>query len=74
MSLGARILLAPMEGLLDHTLLVFTSDHGEWLGDHGLMLKGPMHYEGVLRVGLLVQGPGVPAGRYGELLDTARPR
>jgi arylsulfatase A-like enzyme len=51
------------EGLLDHTLLVFTSDHGEWLGDHGLMLKGPMHYEGVLRVGLLVQGPGVPAGR-----------
>lgn len=51
------------EGLLDHTLVVFTSDHGEWLGDHGLMLKGPMHYEGVLRVGLLVQGPAVPSGR-----------
>jgi arylsulfatase A-like enzyme len=51
------------EGLLDHTLLVFTSDHGEWLGDHGLMLKGPMHYEGVMRVGLLAEGPGVPAGR-----------
>ncbi|MEZ5630455.1 MAG: hypothetical protein R3F09_07075 [Burkholderiaceae bacterium] len=38
-------------------------DHGEWLGDHGLMLKGPMFYEGLLRVGLLAQGPGVPAGR-----------
>ncbi|WP_310564679.1 sulfatase-like hydrolase/transferase [Hydrogenophaga sp.] len=51
------------EGLLEHTLVVFTSDHGEWLGDHGLVLKGPMFYEGLMRVGLLVQGPGVPAGR-----------
>ncbi|TFY98674.1 sulfatase [Ramlibacter rhizophilus] len=45
------------------TLVVFTSDHGEWLGDHGLMLKGPMFYEGLLRVGLVVRGPGVGAGR-----------
>lgn len=51
------------EALLEHTLVVFTSDHGEWLGDHGLVLKGPMFYEGLMRVGLLVQGPGVPAGR-----------
>lgn len=51
------------EGLDDNTLVVFTSDHGEWLGDHGLMLKGPMLYEGVMRVGLLVQGPGVLAGQ-----------
>ncbi len=45
------------------TLVVFTSDHGEWLGDHGLILKGPMFYEGLLRVGLIVRGPGVPAGK-----------
>jgi len=50
-------------GLAENTLVVFTSDHGEWLGDHGLMLKGPMFYEGLLRVGLIVRGPGVPAGR-----------
>ncbi|MCW5610373.1 MAG: sulfatase-like hydrolase/transferase [Rubrivivax sp.] len=50
-------------GLLDETLLLFTSDHGDWLGDHGLVLKGPMHYDGLLRVGLLARGPGVPAGR-----------
>ena len=47
------------EGLARNTLVVFTSDHGEWLGDHGLMLKGPMHYEGLLRVGLIARGPGV---------------
>jgi arylsulfatase A-like enzyme len=51
------------EGLADNTLVVFTSDHGEWLGDHGLMLKGPMFYEGLLRVGLIVRGPAVPAGK-----------
>jgi arylsulfatase A-like enzyme len=45
------------------TIVVFTSDHGDWLGDHGLILKGPMHYEGLLRVALLVSGPGVPAGK-----------
>lgn len=49
-------------GLARDTLVLFTSDHGEWLGDHGLMLKGPMFYEGLLRVGLLARGPGIRAG------------
>jgi arylsulfatase A-like enzyme len=51
------------EGLDDDTIIVFTSDHGDWLGEHGLVLKGPMLYESLLRVALLVRGPGVPAGR-----------
>jgi arylsulfatase A-like enzyme len=56
-----RILLALDEfGLADNTIAVVTSDHGDWLGDHGLILKGPMHYEGLLRVGCIVRGPGVP--------------
>jgi arylsulfatase A-like enzyme len=50
-------------GLADDTLVVFTSDHGEWLGDHGLVLKGPMFYEGLLRVGMVMRGAGIPAGR-----------
>ncbi|RZS84223.1 sulfatase-like hydrolase/transferase [Pigmentiphaga kullae] len=50
-------------GLDDNTLVVFTSDHGEWLGDHGLMLKGPMAYDGVLRVAMVATGPGVVAGQ-----------
>ena len=48
-------------GLADRTLIVYSTDHGDWLGDHGLLLKGPMAYEGLLRVALLVEGPGVPA-------------
>ncbi len=50
-------------GLAGNTIVVFTSDHGDWLGDHGLILKGPMHYDGVLRVGCVMRGPGVPAGK-----------
>ncbi|MEO1307574.1 MAG: sulfatase/phosphatase domain-containing protein [Pseudomonadota bacterium] len=49
--------------LAEHTIVVYTSDHGDWLGDHGLLLKGPMMYEGLLRVGCLFKGPGIPAGK-----------
>jgi arylsulfatase A-like enzyme len=49
--------------LSEDTLVVYSTDHGDWLGDHGLILKGPMAYEGLLRVGLLLQGPGVPKGK-----------
>jgi len=52
--------------LKDDTYVIFTSDHGEWLGDHGLMFKGPMLYEGLVRVGLIVTGPTVPAGQVIE--------
>ncbi|MGH3749244.1 MAG: sulfatase family protein, partial [Micromonosporaceae bacterium] len=60
-----RILAALDEqGLAENTLVIFTSDHGEMLGDHQLMLKGPMMYECAVRVPLLMRWPGVlPAGR-----------
>ncbi|HZX06105.1 sulfatase-like hydrolase/transferase [Kribbella sp.] len=51
------------EGLADDTLVVFTSDHGEMLGDHELMLKGPMMYEQAVRVPLILRlPPTIPAG------------
>jgi hypothetical protein len=50
-------------GLAENTLVVYSTDHGDWLGDHGLILKGPMAYEGLLRVGLLMRGPGIPRGK-----------
>lgn len=50
-------------GLADDTLVVFTSDHGEMLGDHQLMLKGPMMYDCAVRVPLVLRWPaGLPAG------------
>jgi arylsulfatase A-like enzyme len=45
------------------TLVVYTTDHGELLGNHGLYLKHPIPYEDLLRVGMVVRGPGVLAGQ-----------
>lgn len=49
-------------GLAENTLVIFTSDHGEMLGDHGLHSKS-MFYEGAVHVPLLMRFPGrIPEG------------
>ncbi|MEO1273417.1 MAG: sulfatase/phosphatase domain-containing protein, partial [Myxococcota bacterium] len=48
-------------GQREQTLVLFMSDHGELLGDHGLYLKGPYFYEPSIRVPLIVSWPGVIA-------------
>lgn len=59
-----RIMLALEENGLDRdTIVIYSTDHGDWLGDHGLILKGPIHYEGLLRIGCIMSGPGVPRGK-----------
>lgn len=51
-------------GLAGDTIVVFTSDHGELLFDHGLLGKGPFPYEGLIRVPWIWRWPGhLPAGR-----------
>jgi len=68
------LILAALErrGMLDNTYVVFSSDHGEMLGDHGLYTKS-VAYEASLRVPLLVAGPGIEGGRVAdtsvELID-----
>lgn len=63
-------------GQLDNTIVIFMSDHGELLGDHGVYLKGPHFYEPSVHVPLIVSWPGrfkqgvrVPA--LVELIDIA---
>ena len=52
-------------GLADNTIVVFTSEHGEMLGDHRLMSK-MVTYEESIRVPLLLAGPGLPARRVAK--------
>lgn len=48
---------------LDHdTVVVFTSDHGDAIGDHGLLMKGPWHYDKVVRTPMIMAGPGIRMG------------
>ena len=61
-------------GQLDNTVIVFTSDHGEGLGDHGLIQKGCRFYEGLVRVPLIFRCPqrfeqGLQSAALVELLD-----
>lgn len=50
-------------GLAGETVVLFTSDHGDMLGDHGLAYKGSWHYDACIRVPFIAAGAGVAAGR-----------
>ena len=49
-------------GELDDTLLVFTSDNGYFLGEHGIRQGKTLPYEPALNTPLLMRGPGIPSG------------
>ncbi|MBX2879706.1 MAG: sulfatase-like hydrolase/transferase [Granulosicoccus sp.] len=44
-------------GLADNTIIIFTTDHGDYMGDHGLMLKLLLHYQGLIRVPFIWHDP-----------------
>jgi len=55
----ARIVQALRDtGQLENTIVVYMSDHGEMLGDHGLILKGCRFFDGLVRVPLVMSWPG----------------
>lgn len=44
-------------GLSDNTVVIFTSDHGDYMGDHGLMLKLLLHFQSIIRVPFIWNDP-----------------
>lgn len=58
-QLGRVLDCLDRRGLTQETLVIFTSDHGELLGDHGLWMKGPFHYEQLVRVPFIARLPRV---------------
>ena len=56
-QLGKIIQALKEEGIYDDTLIVYTSDHGDMLGDHGLYAKGAIFYEDGVNVPLIVKYP-----------------
>jgi arylsulfatase A-like enzyme len=58
-------------GLAEDTLVLFTTDHGHFLGQHGLIAKGPFHFEDMIRIPMLVRWPGqAPEGVVSEALQS----
>lgn len=65
-------LMADLEarGVLDDTIVVLTSDHGEQFGEHGLYLHNFSVYQPLVHVPLVLWGPGVAAGRTPDAVST----
>ena len=75
-EVGRMLAALDETGQREETIVVFMSDHGELLGDHGLYLKGPHFYDASVHVPLVVSWPGrIPAGLRStalvELVDLA---
>lgn len=60
-QVGEILAALDASGQRDDTLVIFTADHGEMLGDHGLFQKS-VPYEPAMRIPLIVNGPGVAPG------------
>jgi arylsulfatase len=63
-------------GQADNTIVIYMSDHGEMLGDHGFYLKGPYFYDCAIRVPLIIRWPkkykaGLRSDALVEMVDIA---
>lgn len=62
-------ILEAVEKLHPETTILFTSDHGDQIGAHGLREKGPMMYEESTNVPLIIRVPEGPSGVVGSLVS-----
>ena len=58
-NLGTVLAALENVGAWDDTIVLFTSDHGDMCGSHGLRSKGPFVYDEIMRVPLYAKVPGV---------------
>ena len=58
-AVGEIMDMLDQKGLADNTIVAFTSDHGDYLGDHGLAFKGGLHFHSVIQVPMIWADPRV---------------
>jgi len=73
-TVGRMLGVLERTGLAQNTIVVFTSDHGDNLGSHGLVQKGGFNEESI-RIPMILRGPGTTPGvnnsHVGSLVDLA---
>jgi arylsulfatase len=70
-SLGTVLGALEETGAYDDTIVIYTSDHGDMCGSHGLRSKGPFVYEEIMHVPCYVRVPGMTrAGSQSSTLAT----
>ncbi|HEY3917039.1 MAG TPA: sulfatase-like hydrolase/transferase [Stellaceae bacterium] len=62
-SVGKVLARLDALGLTDNTVVIFTADHGDFMGDHQLLLKGPIHYRSITQVPFLWRDPQGPRAK-----------
>jgi len=62
-EIGRVILYLEKEGELKNTVIIYTADHGDFAGEHGLIHKNLGIYESIHRIPLIVYYPGCPSGK-----------
>lgn len=75
-NVGRIVSYLKEKGIYDDTVIIYTSDHGESLGDHGIYLKGPYCYESGVRVPFIIKPAaygdgGIRRSAMAELIDVA---
>lgn len=68
-QIGNLVFFLESKGLLDRTLIVITSDHGEHLGEHDTYFQHHTVFNEILRVALIIAFPDGRNGRSGELVQ-----
>ncbi|MBV1879549.1 MAG: sulfatase-like hydrolase/transferase [Pseudomonadales bacterium] len=69
-TVGQIMQALQQSGKADNTIVIFSSDHGDLFGDHGLMLKHETHYKGLTRVPLVIYHPQHQPGRSSTLVSS----
>jgi len=62
LEVGRVLATLEKKGLKENTLIIFTSDHGDMLGDHNLLVKGAFFYDPCVKVPLIIRWPQIMDG------------
>ena len=72
-AIGAVLGALDRSGQRDDTVVIFTSDHGDHLGDHRLMLKGAEQYQSIVRVPFIWSDPQARGAAASAPMRSPRP-
>ena len=69
-AVGEIVAAIEERGLADNTIVAFTADHGDYLGDHGLCFKGGLHFQSVIQVPMIWADPRVEQPATSDVVAT----
>jgi arylsulfatase A-like enzyme len=67
-AVGSIVAALKANGQYDNTVIIFNADHGDYLGDYGLLLKGAVQLNSITQVPFIWSDPATRAGRVSASL------